>query len=107
MELKTKQSDQASEATVRYDTPLLGDQDLHLFNEGTHNRLYNKLGAHLLVTDGVAGTCFAVWAPNAREVSVIGDFNSWQKSRHPLRSRGRSGIWEGFIPGISNGSNYK
>ena len=107
MELEAKRTDQAPEATVRYDVTLLGDQDLHLFNEGTHDRLYNKLGAHLQISAGAAGTCFAVWAPNAREVSVIGDFNSWEKGKHPLRPRGRSGIWEGFITGISNGSNYK
>jgi 1,4-alpha-glucan branching enzyme len=102
-----KQSDRASEKVVGYDVTLLGDQDLHLFNEGTHNRLYHKLGAHLLTSGGVAGTYFAVWAPNAREVHVMGDFNSWQKSKHPLRVKGQSGIWETFVPGISKGSNYK
>jgi len=102
-----EQSNQVSEIMVRHDVSLLGEQDLHLFNEGTHNRLYEKLGARLITVEGVSGGYFAVWAPNARQVSVIGDFNSWEKGKHPLRSRGNSGIWDGFIPGISHGRNYK
>jgi 1,4-alpha-glucan branching enzyme len=102
-----EQSNQMSEIMVRHDVSLLGEQDLHLFNEGTHNRLYEKLGARLITVEGVSGGYFAVWAPNARQVSVIGDFNSWKKGSHPLRSRGNSGIWDGFIPGISHGRNYK
>jgi len=94
-------------APVRYDYSLLGDHDLHLFNEGTHYCLYDKLGAHLATVDGVAGTYFAVWAPDAREVTVIGDFNYWDRKRHYLSPRGASGIWEGFIPGIGKGSIYK
>lgn len=86
---------------------LLSDQDLYLFNEGNHLRLYDKLGAHLATVDGVDGTHFAVWAPNARQVFVIGDFNYWNKSRNPLHQRGHSGIWEGFIPGVKAGQNYK
>src|SRR6266536_1528366 len=105
--MELKQSDRASQAAVRYDVSLLGDQDLHLFNEGTHNRLYVKLGAHLLSADSATGTCFAVWAPNAREVHVMGDFNSWTKGKYPLRARGHSGIWEGFIPGLREGTTYK
>jgi len=81
--------------------------DLYLFNEGTHQRLYEKLGAHEVTSDGVAGTRFAVWAPNAREVSVIGDFNGWQHGQNPLTTRGRSGIFEGFVPGIGRGARYK
>lgn len=81
--------------------------DLHLFNEGTHFHLYEKLGAHLSERDGVAGAHFAVWAPNAEYVSVIGDFNHWDKGSHPLRSKGSSGIWEGFVPGIPHGATYK
>ena len=100
-----EQSNQVSEIMVRHDISLLGEQDLHLFNEGTHNRLYEKLGARLITVEGVSGGYFAVWAPNARQVSVIGDFNSWEKGKHPLRSRGNSGIWDGFIPGISHGRN--
>jgi 1,4-alpha-glucan branching enzyme len=86
---------------------LLTDDDLHLFNEGTHNRLYHKMGAHPLVVDGTDGTYFAVWAPDAERVSVIGDFNGWDKARSPLHPKGSSGIWEGFIPGIGIGTAYK
>jgi 1,4-alpha-glucan branching enzyme len=93
--------------SVRYDVSLLTDDDLHLLNEGTHYRLYDKLGAHLLKVDGAAGVYFAVWAPNAREVYVIGDFNGWDRKRHPLHCRGVSGIWEGFITGLGEGTVYK
>jgi 1,4-alpha-glucan branching enzyme len=86
---------------------LLHDDDLYLFNEGTHLRLYDKLGAHRLAVDGVWGASFAVWAPNARAVSVIGDFNGWDRGAHRLSARGVSGIWEGFIPGIEEGARYK
>src|SRR5262245_63074098 len=75
---------------------LLGDQDLHLFNEGTHHRLYEKLGSHLVIVDGVPGAYFAVWAPNAERVTVMADFNDWNPDRQPLRRRGDSGVWEGF-----------
>ncbi len=86
---------------------LLTGDDLYLFNEGSHYRLYDKLGAHPCIVDGVAGTYFAVWAPNARQVSVIGDFNHWDKASHPLQPRGESGIWEGFIPRVGQGTIYK
>ena len=76
---------------------LLTDQDLYLFNEGSHIRLYRKLGAHPLTENGVEGTSFAVWAPGARQVNVMGDFNGWNKYSHPLKVRGQSGIWEAFI----------
>ena len=85
----------------------LTDLDLHLFNEGTHVRLYDKLGAHLETHDGKEGTRFAVWAPNAKKVAVIGDFNGWAKTSHPLKPRYSSGIWEGFIPGVGKGALYK
>jgi len=85
----------------------LTDFDLYLLGEGTHHRLYDKLGAHLIEQDGVAGTHFAVWAPNARTVSVIGDFNHWDASKHPLRSLGSSGVWVGFVPGVASGALYK
>ena len=85
------------------DLTLLSDQDLYLFNEGTHLRLWEKLGAHPV--DG--GVYFAVWAPNAEHVSVIGDFNDWDPARHPLRPRDRSGIWERVVPGVDRGTRYK
>ena len=92
---------------VRHDISLLTDDDLFLFNEGSHFRLYEKLGAHPLTAAGEEGTYFAVWAPNADQVSVVGDFNQWDGNRHPLRSRGDSGIWEGFLAGIGKGTHYK
>jgi 1,4-alpha-glucan branching enzyme len=92
---------------VRYNVSLLTDNDLFLFNEGNHFRLYGKLGAHPLSVNGVDGTCFAVWAPDAEQVFVMGDFNGWDKGSHPLGSRGQSGIWEGFIPGVGHGDLYK
>ena len=84
---------------------LISPFDLHLFNEGTHSHLFDKLGAHL--SDDPPGTNFAVWAPNADAVSVIGDFNGWDKSANGLYPREQSGIWEGFIPGVKHGTRYK
>ncbi len=89
------------------DIKLLTDQDLYLFNEGNHLRLYDKLGAHPATVDGRDGTHFAVWAPNAKQVFVTGDFNYWNKSQNQLHQRGSSGIWEGFVPGVKPGQNYK
>ena len=87
---------------------LLTDFDIDLFKSGKHYRLYDKLGAHLVEVDGVKGTYFAVWAPSAKYVSVIGDFNAWVEGRHPLFVRwDESGIWEGFIPGVEKGAHYK
>jgi 1,4-alpha-glucan branching enzyme len=86
---------------------LLGEQDLFLFNEGTHLRLYEKLGAHPLTIGGVEGTYFAVWAPDAEQVSVIGEFNSWDKASHTLQPKGNSGLWERFFPDIRKGTIYK
>ena len=86
---------------------LLTDEDLHLFNEGSHFRAYEKLGAHPLAPGGVAGCYFAVFAPNARAVSVMGDWNGWDKETYPLRPRARSGIWEGFVAGVRPGAVYK
>ena len=95
------------ESSVRYDVSLLTAEDLYLFNEGSHYRIYEKMGAHVVKTKGVIGTIFGVWAPNARQVSVIGDFNGWSPQSHRLQARGSSGIWEGFIPGIEKGTLYK
>ena len=86
---------------------LLTDEDLWLFNEGNHSGLYEVLGAHPIRWRGKAGTYFAVWAPNAEAVSVVGDFNGWVAGRNPLRPRGTSGIWEGFVPEIGPGTLYK
>ena len=87
--------------------PVLGELDMHLFVEGTHLRTYEKLGAHCVEVDGVAGVNFAVWAPNARRVSVVGDFNDWDGRRHPMRLRVEAGIWELFLPGVAPGALYK
>jgi len=103
-------SEKASEKrddTVLYENPLLTDDDLYLFNQGSHFRLYEKLGAHPMEHAGKGGTHFAVWAPDAQKVYVMGDFNGWNKKSYPLRPRGKSGIWEGFIPGVGKGANYK
>ena len=86
---------------------LLTPHDLYLFNEGTHFRLYDKFGAHMIRSQGVEGTYFAVWAPNAERVSVMGSFNDWSKDEHQLRPRESSGIWDGFIPGVGKGALYK
>ncbi len=97
-----------AEPVVAPTTPtLLTEDDLYLFNEGSHFRLYDKLGAHALKVGGVDGTYFAVWAPGAEYVSVIGDFNNWDKGKNPLKPRGSSGIWEGFAPGATKGNVYK
>jgi 1,4-alpha-glucan branching enzyme len=92
---------------VRSDISMLTNEDLFLFNEGSHYRLYEKLGAHPIAVDSVEGTYFAVWAPNARQVFVMGEFNNWDKSSYPLYPKGMSGIWEGFIPGVAKGTIYK
>ena len=87
--------------------PTVGELDLHLAGEGRHELLYERLGAHVREVDGTVGTSFAVWAPNARSVSVVGDFNSWDGRLHPMRSLGASGIWELFVPGVEDGVRYK
>ena len=88
-------------------SPFLSDYDLHLFGEGRHWRLWEKLGSHLVEVGGERGARFAVWAPNAEAVSVVGDFNEWSDTRHPLDRRGESGVWEGFVPGVAAGGLYK
>ncbi|HMK59647.1 MAG TPA: 1,4-alpha-glucan branching protein GlgB [Dissulfurispiraceae bacterium] len=87
--------------------PLLTDYDLHLIGEGTHYKNYEKLGSHVRTVNGIKGVHFGVWAPNARSVSVAGDFNGWDERRHPMRTLGSSGIWEIFIPGLDEGTVYK
>ncbi|MCP4382247.1 MAG: 1,4-alpha-glucan branching protein GlgB [Hyphomicrobiales bacterium] len=87
--------------------PLLGDLDVHLIGEGKHHRIYDRLGAHPQTVDGVEGVAFAVWAPNARRVSVVGEFNQWDGRRHAMRNRIEVGVWEIFIPEIGPGSAYK
>ena len=87
---------------------LFTDFDIDLFKAGKHYRLYEKLGSHLTEVDGVRGVYFAVWAPSAKAVSVVGDFNYWIEGEHPLYVRwDESGIWEGFIPGLEQGTLYK
>ncbi len=93
---------------MRYDVSLIGERDLHFFNEGTHDRLFMKLGSHRVTApDGTPGVGFGVWAPNAESITVIGDFNGWQRESHPLKAREHSGIWEGFIPALARGTVYK
>jgi len=104
-------SDSYGAEHVAYDPycfpPQLTDFDLHLFGEGKHWHIYRILGSHRKQVDGVSGVLFAVWAPSAERVSVVGDFNSWDGRTHPMRVRGGSGIWELFIPGLGSGQPYK
>ena len=97
----------ASTASQEKSSALLTSYDLHLFNEGKHNRLYEKFGAHLTEVDGKRGVYFAVWAPDAERISVVGDFNDWNTDSHPMASRGGSGVWDVFIPAIGKGAVYK
>ncbi|MEL6207139.1 MAG: 1,4-alpha-glucan branching protein GlgB [Pseudomonadota bacterium] len=86
---------------------VIGEMDEYLLSEGTHRRIWQVLGAHVMEVGGVAGTHFAVWAPNARRVSVVGGFNTWDGRRAPMRRRGSTGVWEIFLPGIAEGEAYK
>jgi 1,4-alpha-glucan branching enzyme len=86
---------------------MLTSFDLHLFNEGGHNRLYQKMGAHITVVDGFPGTYFAVWAPDAERISVVGDFNGWNPDSHPMTPRDGSGVWECFVRDLGKGAIYK
>ncbi|NUO72819.1 MAG: 1,4-alpha-glucan branching enzyme, partial [Frateuria sp.] len=86
---------------------LLAERDLDLLAQGQHPQVYRQLGAHPQVLDGVPGVRFAVWAPNARRVSVVGDFNQWDGRRHPMRLRLPQGVWELFVPGLQAGARYK
>ncbi len=93
---------------IRYEVSRLSEMDIYLFKQGTHTKLYDKLGAHAMVQEDKAGVCFAVWAPNAQYVSVRGDFNHYNTASHPLHLRDdESGIWEGFIEGVEQGLTYK
>ncbi len=96
-----------TQTTSREESSFVTGFDLHLLFEGTHLRLYEKFGAHPTVCQGENGTYFALWAPNAEEVSVIGDFNDWNSSASPLNRCARSGVWSNFIPGVSVGAAYK
>jgi len=87
--------------------PTLGELDLHLMSEGRHEEVYRRMGARVLAMDGVRGTAFAVWAPNAQSVRVIGEFNGWDGRLHPMRSMGGAGIWELFLPDVGPGNRYK
>ncbi len=87
--------------------PTLGESDLYLFGKGDERKIYEKLGAQLRTIDGVHGTSFAVWAPNAQRISVVGDFNNWDGRFHPMRLLDGSGVWEIFIPGVGEGAHYK
>ncbi len=95
-----------SEDPYRF-APAIGDLDLHLFAEGRHQHIYRILGAHVCEHQGVSGVRFATWAPNARRVSVVGDFNQWHGLAHLMRVRGQSGVWELFVPGLGAGDKYK
>jgi 1,4-alpha-glucan branching enzyme len=94
-------------ATKQQGSTLLTPYDLHLFNEGKHNRLYEKFGAHVVEVDGRRGTYFAVWAPNAERISVVGDFNGWNPDSHPMNPRESSGVWEAFLRDLGPGTVYK
>ncbi|OQX60152.1 MAG: 1,4-alpha-glucan branching enzyme, partial [Helicobacteraceae bacterium 4484_230] len=93
---------------IYYDVSRFSDLDIYLFKEGSHNKLYNSFGSHLMSANGKEGVYFAVWAPNAKSVSVRGDFNDYDEHSHPLKLRDdNSGIWEGFVEGVENGLTYK
>jgi 1,4-alpha-glucan branching enzyme len=102
-----KISDTAACGAVSASGSLQSEFDLFLFHEGTHCRLYEKMGAHLTRMDAVEGAHFSVWAPNADHVFVVGDFNLWNRESHPMRRTGSSGIWETFVPGVATGATYK
>jgi 1,4-alpha-glucan branching enzyme len=97
---------QTSESPDEF-APTLGELDLHLFGEGKHERIYEKLGAHLITHEGQHGVAFAVWAPNAKSVAVVGNFNEWNGAKHQMRLLGSSGVWELFVPGLGAGELYK
>src|SRR6187455_1209978 len=97
----------AFESATRPGVALLSPQDIYLFKEGSHGRIYDKLGCHFARESGVDGAHFAVWAPNAERVSLIGDFNRWDGRAHVMRRLVPSGVWEIFVPGLHDGDCYK
>ena len=106
--LRFRRGDAHWEADDPYRFPaILGELDVHLLAEGRHRRLYEKLGAHPACIDDTDGVAFAVWAPNARRISVVGDFNNWDGRRHPMRKRHEAGVWELFVPGVPYNAHYK
>src|SRR5438034_4134851 len=112
--MKEKKADQRSNHRSAKTTrvgpdfaPTFGELDLHLLGEGKHVRIYEKLGAHVMTHEGRRGVAFAVWAPSANQVSVVGNFNGWKGANHPMRRLGNSGVWELFIPGLKAGELYK
>ncbi|MGZ5909495.1 MAG: GlgB N-terminal domain-containing protein, partial [Reyranella sp.] len=106
LRIKWPEAEQETEDPYAFG-PLLGELDLHLFNEGRHFKLAESLGANVVTVEGVQGVRFAVWAPNAECVALVGDFNSWDARRHPMRLRVPSGIWELFVPRLDAGAIYK
>ena len=106
LRLKEGDRDRVISDPYAFHSPKLTDYDIHLFSEGNHHRIYEKLGAHPAEIDGVKGVYFAVWAPNARNASVVGDFNYWDGRKHQMRRRG-NGVWELFIPELGVGDHYK
>ena len=105
--MKNREGDVWEEEDVYRFSPFLGEMDLHLMGEGNHFEKYNVLGAHVREHEGVAGVSFAVWAPNASRVSVVGNFNHWDGREHAMRLRGSSGLWEIFVPGLCESEVYK
>jgi 1,4-alpha-glucan branching enzyme len=105
--LTTSRKGAKAQSLAKEFPPTLGEIDLHLFGEGRHERIYEKLGAHATTHQGKRGVAFAVWAPNAKSVSVVGDLNGWDSGKNPMRSLGGSGIWELFIPRLKEGELYK
>jgi 1,4-alpha-glucan branching enzyme len=107
LEIASKRGETVVTADAYCFWPTIGDIDLHLFGEGRHWRLWEMLGARLMTHQGIEGAAFALWAPNARGVAVVGDFNRWDARVHPMRNLGHSGVWELFIPGVGEGQHYK
>jgi 1,4-alpha-glucan branching enzyme len=107
MTVSSKRANEPVVPTSPTEFSTLSDLDLHLFGEGKHEHIYEKLGAHVLNLNGTLGVAFAVWAPNAKSVSVVGNFNDWNGAKHQMHSLGTSGVWELFIPDLKEGELYK